>query len=164
MEHPGFEPGTHVVPSAFAAKWFKIPLPRLRRRSVEKHVCCSVQLSYRTREGARPGLEPGTHRLHVVPPAFAAGILRRWRQQLARGCRTHCWAQPQASNLLAFFDAYHVLPPAFASEIPKKPTKKRPRRFIETGYVVPASIRLPSINRFEKGRQGSWSRRDMVKM
>jgi len=22
----------------------------------------------------QPGLEPGTHRLHVVPPAFAAGI------------------------------------------------------------------------------------------
>jgi len=56
LEQPGLEPGTYVVPSAFATGFIAIFGPRLRRRSVEKHFCCSVQLSYHTPEGHDPDL------------------------------------------------------------------------------------------------------------
>ena len=50
------------------------------------------QLSYRTAK-ARPGLEPGTSRLNVVPPAFAAGF-RVWRQSLTRASQSTFEGKP----------------------------------------------------------------------
>jgi hypothetical protein len=63
---------------------------RWRRQSVEKRVCCSIQLSYRTREGTTR-IRTGNPQINVVPPAFAAtekkageSACPTWRQRLTR--------------------------------------------------------------------------------
>ena len=148
VEQPGLEPGTHVVPSAFTTEIttnFGPPAATIGGETCL--LLYPVELSYPRR--ARPGFEPGTHRLHVVPPAFAAGI-SVLATTIDERLPNPLLGPAAGFEPASVFDAYHVLPPAFASQILWKPTKKRPRRLIVTGYVVPASIRLPS-KPFRKG-------------
>ena len=71
------------------------------------------QLSYRAAK-ARPGLEPGTSRLNVVPPAFAAD-LSTLATNIGESFLDPLRGPVRALNPLAFWGVCHVLPPAFAS-------------------------------------------------
>ena len=84
---------------------------------MEKRVCCSIQLSYRTREGMT--------RIRTGNPQITCSsfCIRRRRSVLAttideRLLKPVRGDQSQDSNLLALVSACHVLPPAFASPIP----------------------------------------------
>ena len=82
-----------------------------------RNVCCSIQLSYRTREGVT--------RTRTGNPQItcSSSCIRRRRSVLAttideRLLKPVRGDQSQDSNLLALVSACHVLPPAFASPIP----------------------------------------------
>jgi hypothetical protein len=71
------------------------------------------QLSYRAAK-ARPGLEPGTSRLNVVPPAFAAD-LSTLATNIGESFLDPLPGPVPALNRLRSWGACHVLSPAFAS-------------------------------------------------
>ncbi len=139
VEQPGFEPGTHVVPSAFAAKLFKIPLPAPAATIGGETCLLLYQLSYRTREGVtrtRTGNPQITCSSSCIRRRFP-----RWRQQLTRVSLAALWKRPRSG---CRNPPNHVLPPAFASRILYKADKETTETFIVTGYIVPASIRPPN--------------------
>jgi hypothetical protein len=165
---------------------------------VEKRVCCSIQLSYRTREGVtrtRTGNPQITCSSSCIRRRFP-----RWRQQLTRVSRAALWKRPRSG---CRNPPYHVLPPAFASRILYKANKETTETFYRDRICspgqhsasqqshwrqlltrfLPANLLSANIDRkagveparnyvippafatnLRRGRQGSWSRRDMFKM